>query len=159
MAQSLIRVGVAAGLMLATAEILVPTLQRLRETQLTIGSSQVFDRVADGFTEAAKVTEPMVPRNHAVLYCVPQQQKIYLSNLRVDRDADGSVYVLRNVNMPDPGQSFDRNTLPVGDYRVERTGLAQREALGSDLLAACQNLKAQVSAGRPVSRIANQLGL
>lgn len=152
--KTLLQTGLAAGFVMTAASLVLPELAQ-RES----GRAQVFDRTEDGFIEATQVTEPMVPRDHAVLYCVPQQQQIYMGNMRVDRDADGSVYVLRNANIPDPGQLYDRFTLPPADYRIEPVALAQRRTLGADLLAACQNLNAQVSASRPVSRIVAQLGL
>lgn len=123
------------------------------------GPFRTYARAEAGFKEMQLPAEPIVPRDHAVLYCFRQQQKLFAANMRVDRDADGSVFVMMNRAMPDPSQSFDRQTLPPADYRILPLQRDTRLKIGAQMQDACQNMWAAVPTDRKVTELVQTLGL
>ncbi len=123
------------------------------------GPFRTYARAEAGFKEMQQPVEPIVPRDHAVLYCFRQQQKLFAGNLRVDRDADGSVFVMANRAMPDPAQSFDRLTLPPSDFRILPLPRDTRLKIGGQMLEACQNMWAGVPTDAKVTGLVQTLGL
>ncbi len=123
------------------------------------GPFRTYARPENGFREMQQPVEPIVPRDHAVLYCFRQQQKLFAGNMRVDRDADGSVYVMTNHAMPDPAQTYDRATLPPSDYRILPLQRQTRLAIGAQMLEACQNMWADVPTENKVTGLVQTLGL
>lgn len=127
--------------------------------QRETGPFRAYERLEGGFQEMRQPVEPIVPRDHAVLYCFRQQQKLFVGNMRVDRDADGSVFVMMNRAMPDPSQSFDRQTLPPSDYRILPLQRDTRLKIGGQMLEACQNMWGGVPTAAKVTGLVQTLGL
>lgn len=123
------------------------------------GPFRSYERFDGGFQEMQRPVEPIVPRDYAVLYCFRQQQKFFAGNMRVDREADGSVYVMMNRAMPDPSQSFDRQTLPPSDYRILPLQAETRRTIGGYIQDACQNMAAGAPSAGKVAQLVETLGL
>lgn len=123
------------------------------------GPFRSYQRQDGGFAEMQQPVEPIVPRDHAVLYCFHQQQKLFAGNMRVDRDADGSVFVMQNRAMPDPSNTYDRQTLPPSDYRILPLQRDTRLKVGGQMLDACQNMWAGVPTDAKVTSLVQTLGL
>lgn len=123
------------------------------------GRFRSYARLGEGFSEMQSPVEPIVPRDHAVLYCFRQQQKLFAGNMRVDREADGSVFVMMNRAIPDPTQLYDRQTLPPADYRILPLQRDTRLKIGAQMQDACQNMWAAVPTDRKVTELVQTLGL
>ncbi|MBP7252501.1 MAG: hypothetical protein KBA75_03335 [Alphaproteobacteria bacterium] len=123
------------------------------------GRFRSYARLGGVFREMQSPVEPIVPRDHAVLYCFRQQQKFFAGNMRVDREADGSVFVMMNRAIADPTQLYDRQTMPPADYRILRLQRDTRLKIGAQMQDACQNMWAAVPTDRKVTELVQTIGL